>query len=93
MGIVAAARRFLVTGKNLYWIEPDGSSLPVPSSDPGARSGSLRVKDLATGKVHTIRERIRDSQFGLSVSPDERYILWAQDDHSGSDIKMIENFR
>jgi len=30
---------------------------------------------------------------GLTVSPDERYIVYSQIDHSGSDLFLVENFR
>jgi len=31
-------------------------------------------------------------RFSLSVSPDERFIIYSQSDHSGSDLMLIENF-
>nr|MBA2647064.1 hypothetical protein [Pyrinomonadaceae bacterium] len=30
---------------------------------------------------------------GLSVSPDERWVLYTQYDRKGSDIMLVENFR
>ena len=30
---------------------------------------------------------------GLAVSPDGRYLLFAQNDFSGSDLMLVENFK
>jgi hypothetical protein len=30
---------------------------------------------------------------GLEVSPDGRFLLFVQLDYSGSDLKLVENFR
>jgi hypothetical protein len=34
----------------------------------------------------------RPLTWGLSVSPDERYLLYAELDQSGTDLMMIEGF-
>jgi len=58
------------------------------------RGTSLQFLSFATGKVTTIgtiRRPVAD--LGLSVSPDERYLLYTQGDQTGSDLMLVENFR
>jgi Tol biopolymer transport system component len=59
----------------------------------GDRSTSIKVLSFATGRVATVATIRRRLASGMSVSPDERYILYAQVDQSGSDLMLIENFR
>jgi len=55
-------------------------------------STSVQFLNLATGKVATIITLHRLLWGGLSISPDERYLLYAQFDQRGSDLMLIENF-
>jgi len=58
------------------------------------RSTSVRFLAFATGKVTTIATIRRPvADLGLSVSPDERYLLYTQVDQTGSDLMLVENFR
>ena len=50
----------------------------------------------ATGKVThiaTLDKPISRSDPGISLSPDRRWLLFAQMDQSGSDIMIVDNFR
>jgi hypothetical protein len=50
----------------------------------------------ATGKVTlvaAIERGIGSGAAGLAVSPDNRWLLYVQLDHGGSDIMLMENFR
>jgi Tol biopolymer transport system component len=74
---------FAVTPKGIYYI-------------PARRDGQSFVEylDLATRKVKPVFTiGSRPISQGLSVSPDERWILWTQTDVAGSDLMLVENFR
>jgi Tol biopolymer transport system component len=73
---------FAVGRKGIYFVapHPDGSS-------------AIQFYSLGTGKVSTVAPIRRPVDFGLSLSLDERYILYTQVDQSGSDLMLVENFR
>jgi Tol biopolymer transport system component len=74
---------FAPVEKGIYFIpkqHPDGSS-------------SIQFLDLAAGTISTIARIEKPLAEGLSVSPDERHILYTQRDEAGSDLMLIENFR
>jgi Tol biopolymer transport system component/DNA-binding winged helix-turn-helix (wHTH) protein len=54
---------------------------------------SIRVLDFATGNVKLIANTERPVSVGLSVSPDERWVLYSQVDQEESDLMLVENFR
>jgi Tol biopolymer transport system component/DNA-binding winged helix-turn-helix (wHTH) protein len=56
-------------------------------------STSFQFLSFATGKVSSIATVRQPLSWGMSVSPDERYLLYSQIDRQGSDLMMIENFR
>jgi hypothetical protein len=52
----------------------------------------LSYFDFSTRRVRPIFKVNGPSVYGLSVSPDERYILYTEIDDRQSDIKLVENF-
>jgi len=78
----AMGQAFAVGRKGIYFVapNPDGSS-------------AVQFQSFATCKVTTIALIQRSLEFGLSVSPDERFILYTQVDQSGSDLLLVENFQ
>jgi len=73
---------FALGRKGIYFVEPhhDGTS-------------AIQFRSFATGKMITIAVIQRPVEFGLSVSPDERFILYTQVDQGGTDLMLVENFR
>lgn len=52
---------------------------------------SVRFRDGATGRVRTIAEI--DNGAGISVSPDDGFLLWSQLDRISMDLTLVEGFR
>ena len=57
------------------------------------RPSTIEHLEFATGKVTTVHNLAKPVDLGLAVSPDGRYLLFAQNDLSGSDLMLVENFR
>ena len=72
---------FTVAENGIYYTTFEGKS-PV-----------IVFRDSATGKVTPILKMAKSPDMGLEVTPDGRFLLFAQLDYSGSDLKLVENFR
>ncbi|MFB3921929.1 MAG: protein kinase [Terriglobia bacterium] len=80
----------LAFGQN-YALVDDGIYF-IPRQD--AESGtSIQFLNTATGKVQEIASIDKPVGVGLAVSPDRRWILYAQADQTGSDLMLVEKFR
>jgi Tol biopolymer transport system component/DNA-binding winged helix-turn-helix (wHTH) protein len=71
------------------WALVPGGIYFVPADAPR----SLRYFDLATRKVLQIFEIEKDFAYGLTVSPDGRWILYSQIDEQKSEIMLVDHFR
>jgi Tol biopolymer transport system component len=74
---------FAVTEKGMYYATP---------TLPGAPS-AIEYVDFETGKVKTLYTLTKAVELGLAVSPDGRYVLFAEKDFDGSDLMLVENFQ
>jgi Tol biopolymer transport system component len=64
----------------------------IPRRDP--KSGdSIQFLNTTTRKIQRITSIEKPVGIGLTVSPDRRWILYAQADQAGSDLMLVENFR
>jgi hypothetical protein len=72
---------FAVARKGIYFVapHPDGNS-------------AVQFYSFATGNVTPIATIRRPVDWGLSVSPDERSIVYTQVDQAGSDLMLVEHF-
>ena len=52
---------------------------------------SLQFLDLATGRITALAAV--PNTWGLSVSPDDQYVIWGQIDRVTSDLMLVEDFR
>jgi Tol biopolymer transport system component len=75
-------RAFVVFKNRIYYLHPE----------PGGAT-ELRCFLLATGKDSLVTKIAKPVTLGLSVSPDGSQIIYAQVDHRGSDLSLIDNFR
>jgi Tol biopolymer transport system component len=79
----------LSVGRLAYTVTPAGVYFVPRSSQDGF---SLQMFRFATGKVAELVKLDYLPGLGLSVSPDERYVLLTKPDQSGADLMLVENF-
>ena len=63
--------------------------------NPGAKDGvAVEFWDFATSQQRRVAElgMVNLLPSALAISPDRRHVLYTQNDHTGSDIVLIENF-
>jgi len=77
-----SGQAFAVARKGVYFVvsHADGTS-------------AIQFLSFGIGKVTTAAVIHQPVEFGLSVSPDERFILYTQVDQGASDLMLVENFR
>jgi Tol biopolymer transport system component len=64
----------------------------LPRLDMSSRT-PLEFFDFATNKVKTLANVDKPGIYGLTVSPDGRFVLYTRLDQQGSDLMLVENFR
>jgi len=70
---------FGVTAKGVYFM-PD--------------SRTIRFLDPGSGRVSTLATLDKDQDWGgLCVSPDDRFVVWAQFDRASTEVMLVDNFR
>jgi Tol biopolymer transport system component len=53
----------------------------------------LQYLELSTGRTKTMLTLQKPALLGLTMSPDEHWLLYSQIDQGGSDLMLVENFR
>jgi dipeptidyl aminopeptidase/acylaminoacyl peptidase len=71
------------------WTLSPGGIYFVPAEAPR----SVRYFDLASKQTRQIFEADKNLDYGLSVSPDGRWILYSQESDVNSDIMLVDHFR
>ena len=56
-------------------------------------SRTVRFLDPGSGRVSTLATLEKDVTGGLCVSPDDRFVVWAQRDRVSSELMLVDNFR
>jgi eukaryotic-like serine/threonine-protein kinase len=73
---------FAVIGKAIFFTTPSRSDFPA----------EVKRLDLVTGKITSLYKLTKRIDLGLAISPDARYLLFAQLDSIGADLMSVENF-
>jgi eukaryotic-like serine/threonine-protein kinase len=74
-------RNFFPVPRGIYFMRPE------------ERGASVQFFEFATRRVRKIGSTTLPASNGLSVFPDERWVIYSQWDQLGSDIVLVENFR
>jgi eukaryotic-like serine/threonine-protein kinase len=74
---------FAVTAQAVFFTTPSGLKIPA----------EVKKLDLATAKITSLYTLPKRVDLGLELSPDQKYLLFAQLDYIGSDLMSVENFR
>ena len=82
--------RFSIHGNLAYYHQ---SERPPDTPSFHLDSGSIRVFDFKTGAGRVLYRPEKPVRFGMSVSPDGRWLTYGQYDSTGSDIMLVEGFR
>jgi Tol biopolymer transport system component/DNA-binding winged helix-turn-helix (wHTH) protein len=77
-------------GFECFAIGKNGIYFERPSAGSGFAISFMSFSDHVVRDLAVIHAPLGD---GLTVSPDERSILYSQIDHSGSDLFLVENFK
>jgi len=76
---------------NLYLTDQGIYFVPVRS--PAWVASSIQCFRPATGKTNVVVAIDGDLYYGLTVSPDGRWLLYSQLDQASCDLMLVENFR
>ncbi len=74
-----------------YFAIVNGGIYFIPRPD-SAGLHSIQFFNFATKRIQSIAKIESEIDAYLSVSPDDRWILYSQDDQVGSDLMLVENF-
>jgi eukaryotic-like serine/threonine-protein kinase len=78
---ITSYRNFVVGRRAIYYAHSE------------AGRDSIRVHDLGSGRSKVVFDLPKPIASGLSLSPDERYLLYSQVDDEGSELMRVDNFR
>ena len=73
-----------------FTIGRDGIYYASPRESPTRQF--IHFLSFSTGKSRPVVVSEREIGMGLSLSPDERFVIFAQRDQVGSDLMLIQNF-
>ena len=91
---IIARRAFSVTGDGIYFITGSDSAVTRDGVYfiTDTQSFTIQFFNFHTQQYRTLT-KVENPFVYLSVSPDNRSILYTQYDQSGSDLMFVENFK
>jgi Tol biopolymer transport system component/serine/threonine protein kinase len=89
---VSTGRSFAVTPRGIYYVTRRGQPRGVMANN-GPGGATLQFLTFATGSISTVFTTEKQLSIGLSVSPDEKSLLYTQIDRTDSDLWLVDNFR
>ena len=79
--------RFALAEEGIYFIPGESPSLKTRADYV------IKFFSFSNEKIHTVAQLEKHPFIGLTVSPDGRWLLYSQTDHSGTDLMLVEAFR
>src|SRR5262249_32919048 len=83
---VSDGSRVAVTRRGVYFV-------PGATFTPAAVEQTIDFFDFDTGRITRFARLEKPMFIGMAVSPDERWLLFAQIDQTGSDLMLADDFR
>jgi Tol biopolymer transport system component len=74
---------FTVSANGIYFVK----------STRGAAKQNLAFFDFATGHITLLADLPQPAGLNITISPDERILLYSRTEQYGSDLMLVENFR
>jgi hypothetical protein len=84
LGPVSLNSNFKIAAEGIYFI-------PAARDQDGRYY--VKFKDFATGSVHSVTPLMVRLSWGLDVSPDGKWLVFAEYGRAGSDLMLVEGFR
>ena len=73
---------------SMYWVTEQGVYFV-----PNATRNTIQFLRFSTGKIEKIVELGKEAWFGLTVSPDGRWLVYSEIEQSGSNLMLVDKFR
>ena len=80
---LSVSRNLVIVSKGIYFVPQRGTGL----------GSSIEFLDFATNHTKRVASFGKPRDWGLALSPDGRWILYAQVDEAGAELRLVENFR
>jgi len=77
-----------INHNSAYWVTELGVHFV-----PRANSNTIQLLRFSTGKIERILELGKEAYYGLTVSPDGRWLVYSELEQEGSNLMLVDKFR